>query len=236
MTEKKPIGIIGAMAREVESLLSAMTEKREEPGAGMTFVSGLLRGVPCVVVKCGAGKVNAAACAQYLICRYHPRLVINIGVAGGIGQEIQVGDIVVATACIQHDYDTTAVGEPVSTLTMPGGEMVREFPCDVQVGKALLAEAEALYHGAHSGVIITGDLFLADSKRNRELGQAFGAKACEMEGGSIAHVCYLNGVPVAILRAISDNGDESGKMSFEEFSRMAAEKSEALLEAVVQKL
>lgn len=238
--EKQPIGIIGAMEMEVQTLIQAMEETGREGLAGLVFHSGTLEGVPCVVVQCGAGKVNAAACAQALIQRFAPRLVINVGVAGGVGKEVRIGDLVAASACVQYDYDTTAIGEPAATLTMRRlegePELVREFPCDRAAAALLLEEARSVYGGAHLGVIATGDAFVADGEKNRALGEAYSAKAVEMEGGSIAQVCYMNRVPCAVLRAISDNADDTAHMDFPEFARSSSEKSAELLRRTLAKL
>lgn len=228
------IGIIGAMAIEIDALAAAMEDKKEHTTAGMTFTEGKLAGVSCVVVQCGAGKVNAAMCAQALLMLYHPTCVINIGVAGGIGPGVHIGDLVVADRVVQYDYDTTAIGEPLGFLSRV--EKV-EIPCDEKLAETLRRAALGVYDGAvHAGPVATGDTFVADPARVLEIGRQFGAMACEMEGGSIGQVCWLNGVPFAVLRAISDNANESGGVDFMTFARRSAEKSQQLLCKVIGQL
>ena len=86
------------------------------------------------------------------------------------------------------------------------------------------------------GVVATGDEFVADKEKNRWLGEQFGAKAVEMEGGSIAQACYMNGVPCAVLRAISDSANDDSPMDFPSFVKETAEKSAELLIRAVRKL
>ena len=237
---EKPIGIIGAMAAEVEALLAAMQEKKVEEFSGLAFHSGTLEGVACVVAECGPGKVNAAVCAQTMVLRYSPRLVINVGVAGGVGPQVHIGDLVVAAACVQYDFDTTAMGDPLGTLFIRHASGENEdillLPCCEEAAGLLREEARSIYGGAHFGVICTGDVFVADAEKNQFLQEKFEAHAVEMEGGAIAQVCYMNSVPCAVLRAISDCANDDSPMDFPTFTKMAAEKTGKLLGAVLPKL
>ena len=228
------IGIIGAMAMEIETIAGQMEEKQTQTLAGMAFTTGKLAGVPCVVVQCGAGKVNAAMCAQALILMFHPEKIINIGVAGGIGPGVHIGDLVVADRVVQYDYDTTAIGEPLAYLSRVNRS---DIPCDEALSAALRTAAPGVYAGTvHTGCVATGDRFVADGSFGLALGDRFGAIACEMEGGSIGQVCWLNGVPFAVLRAISDNANEEGSVDFNSFARESAEKSQRLLQQVIPML
>ena len=110
--EQRPIGVIGAMKIEVDAILSALEEAQEKVHGNMVFTSGRLSGVPVVVAQCSPGKVNAALCTQALIDSYAPRLVLNIGVAGGIGENVHIGDVVIATACVEYDFDTWTSARP----------------------------------------------------------------------------------------------------------------------------
>lgn len=238
MESKKPIAIIGAMAVEVQALIAQLEGAVQERASGMVFHKGALSGVPCVVARCGEGKVNAALCAQTMIMKYAPRLVINVGVAGGV--EVDIGDLVIASACVQHDFDCTAMGYSLGNLFLypEGGEPEQriELPADEAAAAVLLEEARAIYGGAHLGVVATGDVFVADKEKNRWLSGTFGAKAVEMEGGSIAQVCYVNRTPFAVLRAISDNANNDSPIDFPAFTKVCAEKTTRLLTHAVGRL
>ena len=240
MVVKRPIGIIGAMESEVAALLERMKESKVEEAAGLAFHSGTLEGVQCVIAECGPGKVNAAVCAQTLILQYKPRLVINVGIAGGVGKDVHIGDLVVAAACVQYDFDTTAMGDPLGTWFLrhygKESEDILLLPCCEKAAGVLLEEARSIYGGAHFGVICTGDVFVADKEKNRFLEEKFQAHAVEMEGGAIAQVCYMNGVRCSVLRAISDGANDDSPMDFPAFTKMATEKTTKLLAAALPRL
>lgn len=235
---QQPIGVIGAMKMEVDAILAAMEGKRQEVHGSMAFTAGTLSGVPCVAVQCSPGKVNAALCTQALVDFFSPRLVLNLGVAGGIGEGVHIGDVVIATACVEYDFDTSALDQwPAGQLTLPGREgPVRFLPCEEGLAKALAAAGEDLYGRAHLGVVATGDKFVADPAVGEWLQKEFGALACEMEGGAIAHACLVNQVPCAVLRTISDNAHDSETVDFVTFAQGSAQKAQELLRKVLPRL
>ncbi len=238
--EQQPVGIIGAMDVEVKDLLAVSEVLSVEEHAGNKFYRTRLSGVPCVVARCSEGKVNSALCAQAMIDFYNPRLLLNIGVAGGLGPEVHIGDVVIATACVQYDFDGTALGTPLAEINVPRGEdtvETVEFPCDRILSDKLAEKAKDLYNGkVHRGVVATGDRFVADPKLGDWLHQTFQALACEMEGGSIAHACMANGLPCVVLRSISDNANDSDTMDFRTFAEDSAQKAQALLSSVIGSL
>ena len=220
------LGIIGAMDVEVETLLAEMEQVTSAKKAGSTFHEGVLMGLPVVLVQCGVGKVNAAVCAQTMALIYEPELIINSGVSGALSPELRVGDVVIGTDVVQHDVDTTALGdEPgfVSTVDR------LSFPLDNFASTAIAAAAEELGIHAVRGRIASGDQFISSAERKDAIVKTFGAIACEMEGAAIGQVCYVNRVPFCVLRAISDSADGSSHMDYPTFVGMAAEQSVKLL-------
>ena len=214
------IGIIGAMDMEVNGLKERMQNAEVETIGTIDFYKGTIQGVPCVVARSGVGKVNAAICAQIMALVYRPKAIINTGVAGGIGKGVSVGDVVVSRGLVQHDMDTSAVGDPKGFIS---GINLITIPATEKLVNLVVEKAKHTYQGAvHIGIIATGDQFIGQSDQ-------FQAIACEMEGGSIAQVCYMNGIDFVVIRAISDNADEAANISFEQFAAMAAEKSIQLL-------
>ncbi|MBQ2668350.1 MAG: 5'-methylthioadenosine/adenosylhomocysteine nucleosidase [Clostridia bacterium] len=231
------IGIIGAMQIEVEGIIAAMTETKTERFCSTPFTCGKLSGVPVVVARCGAGKVNAAMCAAVMIQRFAPKLIISTGVAGGIGEGVKIGDLVIATHAVQYDYDTTAIGEPKAFVPLGGsGKETVELPTCETYNAILAKYAAAIYSGVHRGVIATGDKFVADPAVCEALKAEFGAVSCEMETGSIAHVCLAGETPFCGLRAISDNANDDGKVDFMTFAKDSAEKCITLLKAAAEAL
>lgn len=227
-------GIICAMNLEVEGVLNLMTNTEEKTIDGVTFYKGFLGKSEVVAVECGIGKVNAAICTRMMIDFYNPDCIINSGVAGALSTQVSVGDIVVATSAVQHDYDTTAFGDPKGLITCPEGNIIN-FPADEELSQKLFEAAEALSDTrVFRGVIATGDEFVHSPERRLALGKAFSALACEMEGGAIAQVCYRAKKPYCILRSISDDLTNNTSMSFDEFKIMAAEKTVKVLSAVLK--
>lgn len=236
--EQRPIGLIGAMKMEVDAILESMEGAQTETRAGMSFARGTLAGADVVVAQCSPGKVNAALCVQAMVDLYSPRLVLNLGVAGGIGENVHIGDVVIATACVEYDFDTSALDNcPVGQMSLPGVEvLVIQLPCDRDLTQLLAKEAQRLYGRVHLGVVATGDKFVADPQLGDWLQKEFGAMACEMEGGAIAHACLVNQVPCAVLRTISDNAHDSETVDFLTFAKSSAEKAQELLKQVLPRL
>ena len=230
MQSKNVIGIIGAMEMETQGLCAAMTKTVTETVSGIRFTSGLLEGHPVVVATCGVGKVAAAMCAEAMILRFDAKALLNTGVAGGLAEGLVVGDVVVADRVVQHDMDTSAIGDPVGLIS---GLNLVYIPTDKTLCDTLAAAAREA--GLHTlvGTVASGDLFVARAEDKARIKRQFNAAACEMEGASIGQVAYTNGVPFAVLRAISDGGDG---MEFSEFAPLAATRSVAITRAFVKKL
>lgn len=221
------IGIICAMSEEMEPLLKHMKLEHTMEKAKMSFHSGMVYGSRVVAVVSGIGKVNAGICAQILIDDFKVKSIVNIGIAGGTGENVMPGDIVVADDLVQHDMDTTAFGDELGQVPRVG---TFAFPCsEALVKKAIRACGEIKEHNCFVGRIVTGDQFINHTDKLKWLNERFGALACEMEGGSIAQVCYLNDVPFVIIRSISDNGNVGIHMDYETFKPIAIENSTKIL-------
>lgn len=222
---KAEIGIIGAMQIEVEALCAAMENTQTETVGNMTFVYGDLRGKRVVCAKCGIGKVFAAMCAQTMILKYAPACIINSGVAGTLSDTLSIGQIALAEQMVQHDMDTSPIGDPVGLIS---GINIIYIPADPAVTDGLAAAVAAEGVSYQRGTIASGDQFIchtADKTRIKSNFEAEGKPviACEMEGAAIGQVCYVNRVPYAILRAISDGGDEQAFADYPTFLAAAAE-------------
>ena len=216
MQTKELIGIIGAMEVETAGLVAEMTDKKTEVVSGVAYTCGELCGKRVVVATCGVGKVFAAICAEAMILKFGVTALLNTGVAGGLSPMLEVGDVAVADEVVQHDMNTTALGDPRGLLS---GINVVKIKTDDRLTKALCdATAEEGLNGI-VGTIASGDLFVAKDSVKEKLIAEFDAVACEMEGAAIGHVAFVNNVPFAVLRAISDGGDG---MEFSEFVGVAA--------------
>lgn len=223
------IGIIGAMEVEISLLKSMLDNVQTTELAGMTFYSGSVSGQEVVVACAGIGKVHAAVCAQVMILNFHPDQVINIGVAGALDETLDIGDIVIATAAVQHDIDTSPIGDPVGLIS--GLNMVY-LPCDESLAARLKENADVLNIKTARGVIATGDQFVETKEQKTKLHDVFGAYACDMEGGAIAQVCVENHVPYAAYRAVSDTLNGNGQ-EYTVNAAEAARQSQRLIKAML---
>ena len=226
-------GIIGAMDPEVTSLQESLTDPKSEIIADMKFVSGKLGQTEAVIVKCGMGKVNAGICAHTLINDFGCTKIINTGVAGSLDSKLEIGDIVVSTEAVQHDFDVSVIGFQKGEIPYTG---LVAFPSDPalhdEAVKAVKATAPEI--NVFEGRVCSGDQFIASSEQKNKILETFGGLCCEMEGGAIAQVCYLNHTPYVILRAISDKADHSEEMSFEQFAETAAKRCAAIVHVMVK--
>jgi adenosylhomocysteine nucleosidase len=220
------IGIIGAMSVEVEALKEITENAVTEVVSGVEFVRGILCGKEVVIAKCGVGKVFAAICAEAMILKYSPDYIINTGVAGSLTRELCVLDVAISSGVIQHDMDTSPLGDPRGLLS---GINKVELEASPKLGEIISKSADAMGIKNRTGIILSGDKFISESSEKKQLAEDFGGIACEMEGASIGHVCYVNGVEFAVIRAISDSLDGVGSMEFGEFVTAAAKQSQALV-------
>lgn len=227
-------GFIGAMAVELEQLMDRL-EDRTETRIGLdTFVSGVLFGQEVVLAVCGPGKVNAAVCACSMINTFHPAWIINLGVAGAGDSSVGIGDMVIARCAVQHDMDTSPIGDPVGLISKLN---LIELPCDEALQQRLLAAARAVPNmKTVSGLVATGDQFICDDGTRTRIHERFGAQAVEMEGGAVAHACYALGVPCGIVRSISDEANGHSTMDYPTFTRLAAGHSAAVVENLLKSL
>ncbi len=155
---------------------------------------------PDLLAACGGvGKVNAAMCAQILCRHYRADLILNSGVAGCL-TGLPIGALVLAEDFVQHDVDTTAVGDPIGLVSTVN---TVTFPTwDPQRCREILAE---LGHPAESGRVASGDWFAVKGHRAAWIRDTFHPVLTEMEGGAIAQVCLRNGTRFVALKSVSDH-------------------------------
>ena len=216
------LGIIGAMAVEVAALKEKMAGACVSAKAGMEFCEGTLEGLPAVVVQCGVGKVNAALCAQILCDCYGVTAIVNTGIAGSLCNDLDIADLVVSRDAVHHDFDLRFWGRPVGQV--PGFD-VTAFPADEDLVAKAFAAAETVNPGHNKiGRVASGDQFICSREQKETIIANTQAICAEMEGASIAHAAYRNGVPFVILRAISDKADDSAEMDYPTFEALAAQR------------
>lgn len=231
----KKIGVIGAMEEEVSLLIGQMKSKKTKVMAGMEFNHGKLWDKEAVVVKSGIGKVNMAICTQILVNCYGVDAVINTGVAGGLYEKLNVGDIVISSDVVQHDVDASGFGYKL-------GEIPRMETSEFTADKALIKLAKESCELVNPeiqcfvGRVATGDQFISSNEKKQWIIDNFDAYCAEMEGGAMAQTAFLNKVPFVVIRAISDKADNSATVTYEEFEQQAIVHTMKLLAAMFLKM
>jgi len=220
-TDNNIYGIIGAMPEETATLLDAMNETKCVKIGDREYHIGTLEGKKVVICECGYGKVNAAVSTQLMITEFGVTAVINSGVAGTLDASVGIGDIVVSTDTVQHDYDMHEIGFEHGLIPNVGHIYI---DADEKLRKAAVNSISATTTGTKvfEGRVCTGDQFISGTEEMESITTVFGGMCCEMEGGAIAQVCYLNNVPFVIVRAISDNVSGEGPADYAQFEKEMA--------------
>ena len=226
------IGIIGAMDEELDLYLKELKNSSKSIVSGMVFNKGILMKRQVVVVKSGLGKVQSAICVQTLITHFNASSVIFTGVAGALNPELEIGDIVISKDCIQHDIDGTGLGFKQGQIPYSD---IRVFLASKSLSEAAMNSAKNLNLRVIEGRILTGDQFVTDIEKAKQLRKDFKGDCVDMEGASVAHVCMLNNIPFVIIRSISDRADHSASVDFPEFLKSSSKNCFKLVKEIVKR-
>ncbi len=221
------LAIVGAMHEEIDALRPFLEDLRTERRAGRDFHLGRLDGHAVILVRCGIGKVAAATTTAVLLDAFDAAALLFTGVAGGLGERVRVGDIVVATSLLQHDMNAEPLF-PRWEVPLTGRA---RFDADgawtarlLRASRSLAAtDAHAVAAGIHAGLIVSGDRFVATHAESDQLRALLpDALAVEMEGAAVAQVCHDFGRPFGVVRTISDRADDAAHGDFQRFVRDVA--------------
>ncbi|WP_432355182.1 5'-methylthioadenosine/S-adenosylhomocysteine nucleosidase [Sporosarcina sp. A2] len=228
------VAIIGAMEEEVTILKNQIQLAKETVIAGYEFTEGTLKDRQVVLVKSGIGKVNAAVATTLLLQLFKPEVVLNTGSAGGIGENLEVGTVVLSKDVTHHDVDVTAFGYALGQV--PGGPVT--YVADEKLLEVAAQAVKAIGKHAHAtGLIASGDVFMSDANRVYTVKQQFPELiAAEMEAAAVAQVCHEFSVPFVVIRALSDIAGKESSLSFDEFLPAAAQHSSEVVIEVISKL
>jgi len=228
------LGLVSALHQEQAGLIETMPDAQTVHRGMRNYVTGKLWGIDTVCVLSRVGKVAAAATVATLIERFGVTHIVFTGVAGAVEGEMQVGDIVVADALVQHDMDATPLfprfeapllGQShfasdkhlTDRLVESASDFVRHDLSDM-----VSAQDRDMFRlgmpRVYRGLIASGDEFIDSRARHVDLKAAFpGLLAVEMEGAAVAQVCFEFGVPFAVVRTISDGANEESPHDFMQF-------------------
>lgn len=220
------IGIIVAEEKELNAVKDIMESIEEINIYEKIFYNGLIENKNVVVVKSNVGKVNSARSCQILIDKFNPNLIINVGTAGSVDNCLEIGNVIVANTLVQYDFDVTPFGRKLGEIENIG-ESIKEKE-----------ELLNLFDGMDVtiGCIASGDKFIVDIDEKNNIRNIFNALCVEMEGASIAQVCYLDNVPFLVIRSITDKLDGSSKVDFEEFLELSSKKATNILREILKKI
>lgn len=227
------IGIISAMDNEIDLLLNEAEIDHVDTLAGVNYHVGTLNGQSVVITRAGIGKIRAASGVTTMLIKYPVSKVIFTGIAGGVADEPQVLDQIIATNLVEHDYGILAndgfkwrSGDPGF-----GGEDGVYYECDSDLVRIAYNAAVEVIGEEHvfKGTVATGDQFIANSEYVNKLRTDFNAYACEMEGAAAAVVCIKYETPFVVIRALSDKADGNAHESYENFGDEAAHNSSRIV-------
>ncbi len=239
------LAIVSAMRQELSALLACLEGERVVHAGGRSFHQGRMAGRDVVLVLSGIGKVAASATAILLIDRFQARSLLFTGVAGGLGPGVKVGDVVVASALLQHDLDVSPLF-PRWEVPLTGRS---RFDADARLRDALARACDQVLARPHPGLaslglhapqrhlglVVSGDRFVSSAAESAVLRTALpDALAVEMEGAAMAQVCADFGCPLGVLRSVSDRADDSAHVDFGRFvDEVAAEYSRDIVLAAL---
>lgn len=221
----KTIGIIGAMPSELSDIRNVLSSAVVKTYAGYDFYICTYGDKLIISACCGIAKVNAALCTQIMIDKFEVDAIINTGVAGGMNTKVKVCDIVVSDAVCPHDLELRFLENyPPYHSMFEADEKLINAVCQVCAEKNIVN---------HVGKIVSGEAFVSDNKLKQDICDRLSPLAVDMETAAVGQCAYRNNVPFVSVRCISDNADDEGEMSFEEFEKIAAKKvAEIVLETV----
>ena len=230
--EPQTIAIIGAMDVEVAEIAARLQHPKTYSDNHFNVTTGVIGPYKIVLAKSGVGKVNAAIMTQFLIDHFHPHYLINVGIAGSLDRNIKVGHMLLINKAVQHDFDLTAFGYAKGYIPTNGNA---KQPTFYEPTPADLLEfytrrlSELLPHlRVQTGTIVSGDVFVHKKSDKRYLRRTFKAVAVDMESAAIAQTAQANGVPLVILRTISDKENDSAATYIRNEKDIAQQAADAL--------
>lgn len=224
------VGIIFAMKEELDALKDYLEITNEYEIFELKFYEGLINNIKCILVESGVGKVNAARTTQILIDNMDIDCIFNIGVAGGLDKDLNVLDVVVADKLVQHDFDITAFNHEKGYIPNVG----KYINCDENLLN--IATKANPDNTIKIGTIASGDIFCTDINMSTKINKKFNAHAVEMEGASIAQVCFLNHIPFLVIRSISDIPGKNNTMVYEKFLTESSKKVAIIMKKILENI
>ncbi len=230
------LGIITAVTAERDAILAQLREVKPLKIYDIDFYQGLIGNTQCITTMSGVGKVNAARSTQLMIERFQPSRIVNIGSAGALHPELNIGDVVISTSCIQHDVDLTAFGVKKGSFDDDGDGFILADVDFSRFCQTAMEQSISEQYRIWSGPIATGDQFNDSLERTQQVFHDFGAYCIEMEGAAVAQVCAACRVPFVVIRSISDKPSNQTIESYNQFKHLASQRCVSFLVNLVKVL
>jgi len=210
------IGIIGALPTELTGIRRRLGAGEVLHKSGFDFYINMLGNKRIVNACCGISKVNAAVCCQAMIESFETDAIINTGIAGGMHSDVKICDIVISSDVLPHDVEPRFLTNypPYCGIFKADSALIK-IACDI-------CEEKQYIHFV--GRIVSGEAFISSNEVKNSIIAKYDPHAVDMESAAIGHCCFLNNTPFVSVRCISDNADDQGEMTYDEFENIAAEK------------
>ncbi|MCC8069260.1 MAG: 5'-methylthioadenosine/adenosylhomocysteine nucleosidase [Ruminococcus sp.] len=222
------IGIIGAMPSELHDIRETLKDAEVIHIGSFDFYKNTLNGKNIINVCCGVGKVNSAICTQMLIDNFKVDYIINTGVSGGMNSQVKVCDIVISSEVLAHDVNLTFLEKyPPYCSIFKSSDVLINYTVE---------SCKSLDYKYFIGRIASGEQFISDNAIKQDIQTRLNPYAVDMESASIGHCAYVNKIPSISIRCISDNADDDGNISFEEFEKISAKRVANVVLDVISKL
>lgn len=222
------IGIIVAMQEEKEAIENIMTDIEIEQIYNLRFLKGKIQGKDCILVRSGVGKVNAARTTQVMLDYFKVQYVINLGAGASVNPNLEVGDVLIGTQVVQHDFDITAFGHSKGYITGVGDKIICNRELVNEIEQVIQAIPERNYQ-IKMGTIATGDIFIEEAWMRDKIRTKFDADVIDMECAAIAQVCYLDSIPFMLIRSISDTPNGKNARMFDDNLKLASKRCANIL-------
>ena len=235
--EPKRIAIIGAMDSEIANLKSMLENTEEIKIAGITYYKGKLHGKDVVLLKSGVGKVNAAVATTIAIERFNIEKIIFTGVAGSGNPNYNIADIVISKNLIEHDFDTRDIDGDYITVLVEGYND-NYYPADEALIELAKSSAEKVITNSkvYIDTIATGDQFVGNNEKVKQIHDKFKAGAIEMEGASVAHTALMYKTPFVVIRSLFDKADSDAEVDYPKFVIQASDNSAKIVSEMINNM
>ena len=191
-TIKNGLAIIVAMECEAESVLSSLggAEEAEIGGRKVFFSSGGTS--PRAVVVSGIGKTRAASATEFAILALGAKSVLNAGLCGGFGGNVEIGGVYEVDKAAEYDFDLSAFN---------GGRIAVK---DGRQSPFVKLSTEGIFPARS---LATGDRFTDADDDHDFISNTLGCSLRDMEGAAVAFTCETAGVECRALKCVSDVAD-----------------------------